>query len=142
MFTLKTKKIIDRQVRQISFLSLFFHDVEYVHGKDNVVRNALSRLEIVKTTELPTLRQWALDPQLQRIIANNSTTSLRLQPRDTPDGMLYSDFSTGNACLYVPSTHRRRVFNALHGQAHSGRRPIHYASSKRAMLFEKSGDWP
>ncbi|KAF0772627.1 Uncharacterized protein FWK35_00001963, partial [Aphis craccivora] len=92
-FSLKTETIIDR--RQ------FFHDVEYVHGKDNVVPDALSRLEIAETTELGTglgdLRQWSLDqtagPQLQHMIAD------------------------GNARLY-----RRRVFNVLHGQAHRGSR--------------------
>ncbi|KAL4135097.1 hypothetical protein QTP88_006753 [Uroleucon formosanum] len=97
MFTLKTEKII--YVRFL-FCRNFFHGVEYVHGKDNVVPDSLSRLEIAETTELPTVRQWALDQaadlQLQRIIANSLTTSLRLQPRDSPDGVLYSDFSMGS----------------------------------------------
>lgn len=126
MFTLKTEKIIDRQVRQISFLSQFLHGVEYVQGKDNVVPDALSRIEIAESTELPSLRQWARDqandPQLQRIITDNSASSLQLLPRTTPDGVLYADYSTGSARMYVPYKHRRLVFNALHGQAHGGYR--------------------
>jgi len=55
MFTLKTEKIIDRQVRQISFLSQFLHDIEHVHGKENLVPDALSRLEIAEIAELPPL---------------------------------------------------------------------------------------
>lgn len=124
MFTLKTEKIIDRQVRQISFLSQFLHGVEYVQGKDNVVSDALSRIEIAESTELPSLHQWARDqandPQLQRIITDNSASSLQLLPRTTPDGVLYADYSTCNARMYVPAKHRRLVFNALHGQAHGG----------------------
>jgi len=124
MFSLKAEKIVDRQVRQISFLSQFLSAVEHVRGDENVVPDALSRLEIAETTELPSLQQWsrdqADDPQLQHLIADGSTTSLRLQARDTGDGVLYSDYSTGNARLYVPDKHRRLVFNALHGQAHGG----------------------
>lgn len=126
MFTLKTEKIVDRQVRQISFMSQFFHDVEYVQGKDNTVPDALSRIEIAESTELPTLRQWALDqaadPQLQQIIADNTTSSLRIQPRESDDGVIYADYSTGSARMFVPFIHRRRVFTALHGQAHGGQR--------------------
>jgi hypothetical protein len=41
-----------------------------------------------------------------------------LQPRDSPDGKLYTDYSIDKARMYVPSIHRHRVFNGLHGQAH------------------------
>jgi cleavage and polyadenylation specificity factor subunit 1 len=98
-----------------------------VQGKDNVVPDALSRLEITENSALPSLGQWAIDqsnnPQLQDIIAGKQPSSLSLQPRTSPDGVLYSDFSTGNARMFVPAIHRRWVFNALHGQAHGGRRP-------------------
>lgn len=48
MFTLIAEKIIDRQVRLISYLSQFTHDVEHVQGSNNVIPDALSRLEVAE----------------------------------------------------------------------------------------------
>lgn len=57
MFSLKTEKIIDRQVRQISFLSQYLNRMDHIQGKENVVPDVLLRLKIVETRKLPTLRQ-------------------------------------------------------------------------------------
>jgi len=56
------------------------------------------------------------------MITDSSASSLRLLPRGSADGVLYDDYSTGNARMYVPAIHRHRVFDALHGQAHGGSR--------------------
>jgi len=86
----------------------------------------VSRIEIAETAALPTMQQWAADqaadPQLQQLISGATTSSLRLQPRVSVDGAIYADYTTGNARLFVPSVHRLRVFNALHGLAHGGNR--------------------
>jgi len=54
---------------QISFLSQFIHNIDHISGKDNTVLDELSTLEIINTTMLLDLRQWAIDqannPQLQ-----------------------------------------------------------------------------
>jgi len=44
MFTHKHEKYVDRQVRQISFLSQYIHAVEHIQGTDNIVPDALSGL--------------------------------------------------------------------------------------------------
>jgi len=127
MFTLKSEKTIDRQVRQISYLSQHIHDVVHIQGTNSVVPDALSRIEIAETsTDLPPMKQWATDQaadsQLQQLISGTATSSLRLQPRGSRDGVIYADYSTGNARMFVPSVLRRRVINALHGLAHGGNR--------------------
>lgn len=124
--TLNADKNTARRVRHIAFLSQFIHAVEHVREEQNIVPDALSRQEVAETrTNLPDLKQWSLDPtadiELQAIISDNAKSSLRLQPRATPNGILYADYSTGHARMYVPQVHRRNVFIALHGQAYGGR---------------------
>lgn len=46
MFTHRTGKNIDRQIRHISFLSQYVHTVELVLGVKNVVPDALLMLEV------------------------------------------------------------------------------------------------
>jgi len=54
----QTEKVIDRQVQQISFLSQFIQNVEYISDKENIVLySAVLILEIAETTTLPDLRQ-------------------------------------------------------------------------------------
>lgn len=74
MFTLKTDKIIDRQVQQISFLSQYIHGIEHVNGRDNVIPDVLSRLEVAALqNDLPDSRQWseaqAIDTELNTILS-------------------------------------------------------------------------
>lgn len=128
MFTLKTDKTVDRQVRQISFLSQYIGAVEHIQGAANVVPDALSRLETAAVQESGTdTDQWAADQaadvELQNILSGVTKSSLQLQPRNTSNGILYSDYSTGSARVYVPLVHRQSTFNTIHGQAHGGRRP-------------------
>lgn len=60
MFTLQADKIGDRQGRHISFLSQHIHDIEHIHGADNIVPGGRSRIKIA-ANELPTLQQWSDD---------------------------------------------------------------------------------
>lgn len=127
MFLHKTEKCIERQVRQISFLSQFIYDVEYVHGTDNVAPDVLSRFETAAIqVGLPDPRQWsqaqAKDAQLKRILSTPDKYSLHLRARDTPDGPIFTDFSIGTARTYVPAVYCRNVIDALHNIAHGGAR--------------------
>lgn len=125
MFTHKTEKCIDRQVRHISFLSQHIHSVEHVSGENNVVPDALSRWEVAETQELPSVKQWAADqstdPELQNLLSGTVKSSLQLQSRNTADGIIYMDYSTGKPRMFVPRVHRRKIFQSLHGQSHGGR---------------------
>lgn len=62
MFTYKTEKNIDRQIRQISFLSQYnIHTLKHVQCKENVVPGALSRFEVSASQVAPDLKQWSVD---------------------------------------------------------------------------------
>lgn len=145
MFTQKSEKYVDRQVRQISFLSQYIHTVEHVNGTDNVVSDALSRLEVANIQKgLPDQKQWseaqAADEQLQNILLGKIKCSLRLQPRETPHGPVFTDNTAGTARTYVPAMYRRGVFDALHGLAHGGRKATFRLVKERYCWPDMSRD--
>jgi len=128
IFTVKADKYGDRQLRQVSFIAQFVQQIEHVQGKENVVPDALSRLDVVTLStqlEMPDAKslaeEQAKDPELSRILGGELNSSLRFEPRETDAGTIYFDVSvTGRSRTYVPATLRRRVFDILHNQAHPG----------------------
>ncbi|KAL4098233.1 hypothetical protein QTP88_022877 [Uroleucon formosanum] len=114
----------DRAKLTIDALEITTHD--QIQGDKNVIPDALSRLETVTLhAQLPDFMTLSKDqdedPQLQRILNGTSTSSLRLEARDTGSGLVYFDTSaTGRSHTYVPATLRRRIFDILHNQAHPG----------------------
>lgn len=125
MFTQKSEKVNDRQIRQITFLSQFISHVEHLQGDKNIVPDALSRLEVsASQVMLPNLKQWSVDqandPELKEILSGATQSALKIEPRSTAEGIVYLYTSTKQPRMYVPLQHRRTVFDGLHGQAHGG----------------------
>ncbi|CAB3379534.1 Hypothetical predicted protein [Cloeon dipterum] len=114
-----------RQIRHLDFISQFSTDIRFVPGKDNLVADALSRIEIEAVEKLPvdfgTLAQAQLeDPELQELLKGG--TALQLQPVPIPDTNLtiICDSSTGRARPFLTRDFRFPAFSALHGLAHLG----------------------
>ncbi|XP_022162742.1 uncharacterized protein LOC111028413 [Myzus persicae] len=140
MFTQKTEKIIDRQIRQITFLSQYINHVEHLQGDKNIVPDALSRFEVsAMQVVLPDLKQWstdlANDPELKDILTGTTETALKIEPRSTAEGTIYPDTSTKQTRMYEPLQHRRTVFDGLRGQAHGG-------GSATSRLIKARYCWP
>lgn len=109
MFSHQSEKYVDRQVRQISFLSQYIHVIKNVHGTDNVVPDALSCLEVAALQDgYSNPHQWleaqAADAELRMISPILTKYAFRPQARDTPDGSIYIDFSTGTSVTATHST--------------------------------------
>ncbi|CAB3380153.1 Hypothetical predicted protein [Cloeon dipterum] len=114
-----------RQIRHLDFISQFSTDIRFVPGKDNLVADALSRIEIEAVEKLPvdfgTLAQAQNeDPELQELLKGG--TALQLQPVPIPDKNLtiICDSSTGRARPFLTRDFRFPAFSALHGLAHLG----------------------
>lgn len=122
-FTSRRDKCSPRQFRYLDFISQFSTDIQYVAGKNNVVADALSRVEDIRVPinyqELA--RAQNHDPELQKFLSDK-ITALKLQKVTAPDQNceIYCDFSTRNVRPFVSNTFRRTVFNALHGLSHPG----------------------
>nr|VZI27511.1 unnamed protein product [Spirometra erinaceieuropaei] len=113
------------EIRHLDFISQFSCDIQHVHGKENVVADALSRIEMVSTTTDAidfTLMAEAQrsDGELPQYRHENSSLRLQDVPLPTRTGTITCDLSTGHERPFVPATLRRRVFNALHNLSHPG----------------------
>lgn len=113
-----------RQQRHLAAISEFTTDVRHIAGRDNCVADALSRNVINSITAEISIDYAAMataqaeDPE----ISAYRTAVTNLQLEDVPFGpsalTLLCDISTGNARPVVPSSWRRRVFEAMHGLSH------------------------
>lgn len=111
-----------RQFRYLDFISQFTTDIRFVPGRDNIVADALSRVDELS---LPVDYQsialaQETDQELQSLLMSDS--SLRLKKmRLSENGIhVYCDISTANVRPYITPAHRRQVFNALHNLSHPG----------------------
>nr|VZI07627.1 unnamed protein product [Spirometra erinaceieuropaei] len=114
-----------REIRHLNFISQFSCDIQHVHGKENVVADALSRIEMASiTTDAIDFTLMAeaqrSDDELSQYRHENSSLRLQDVPLPTGTGTITCDLSTGHERPFVPATLQRRVFNALHNLSHPG----------------------
>lgn len=118
-----------RQARHLDYISQFTTVIRHVKGSDNVVADALSRIEInallTKTPpviDFPSMARAQLeDPQLQELWAHPPPSlSLEAIPLVMSNSSIICDTSTGTPRPVVPVTWRRTVFDSLHSLSHPG----------------------
>ncbi|BHF71885.1 hypothetical protein SprV_0401494600 [Sparganum proliferum] len=114
-----------REIRHLDFISHFSCDIQHVHGKENVVADALSRIQVNSVTSHAidfTLMADAqrTDDDLSHYRHTDSSLILRDVPLPTQAGTITCDISTGHDRPFVPATMRRQVFDTLHGLSHPG----------------------
>ncbi len=118
-----------RQARHLDFIAQFTSTIRHVSGTDNVVADALSRIETnaLLSGQPPQLdfaamaKTQATDPQIRALQSSPSST-LVVEPVALPDSTdpLYCDTSIGTQRPLVPQPWRRTVFNSLHSLSHPG----------------------
>ncbi|CAB0040714.1 unnamed protein product [Trichogramma brassicae] len=119
-FTLKKEKLPPIQLNQLSFISQFSTDIVYIKGAENVVADALSRVEAISSINYEELaRSQATDETLKSFI-NDPGTSLRLQKIELPGlrTSVYCDVSTGKQRPFLTAPFRRAAFDLIHGLNH------------------------
>lgn len=121
-FQQRKDKCSPRQFRHLDFISQFTTDLQHISGKDNVVADALSRIEeLVQPVDLESLAKSQItDIELKQILDGN--TSLKLTKMTIPGTLtsLYCDHSTQTTRPYVAAELRKQVFNSLHSLSHPG----------------------
>lgn len=146
-FQQKLDKASDRQLRQLDFISQFSTDIMYVKGENNIVADALSRINSINSINMPTpldsrtiQQQQELDEELTDLIEKNS--SLKLQKLTIePDVSIYCDIATGVVRPYIPGPLRKQAFDSVHGLAHpNGKITSHHLKQKYILscFSEKS----
>ena len=130
-FASSSQRWTARQQRHLAFVAEYTTDVRHVHGRDNTVADALSRIELsINPVTVPTysagldLLSMAKAQQEDVGIQAYRTGITRLVLADLPipgtNTTLLCDTSTGVARPIVPPAWRHAVFDSIHGLAHPG----------------------
>lgn len=126
-----------RQYRYLDFIAQFTTDIRHISGKDNVVADALSRIEELSIpVSLEALaRSQATDAELEKLLSDGS--ALQLQKMHIPGHQvpLYCDISTSVSRPFVTKNFRRQVFDSLHSLSHPG-------ANASAKLIAERFVWP
>lgn len=120
--TNREKSSSPRQYRYKDFISQFTTDIKYVPGPENVVADALSRVDevspVIDYQELA--RSQEEDPELQGLLQRGSTLKLKRMPIPGSSYKVYCDVTLQSPRPFVTVKFRRQVFDSLHGLSHPG----------------------
>lgn len=124
-FKQKPEKASPRQLRYLDFISQHTTDIRHISGKDNVIADALSRIEALS---MPSPLDYKLlqeeqqnDTELQQLLQSSNTgMELKLIQMLESDSKIYCDISTPAIRPYLTPSFKKNVFNTLHGLSHPG----------------------
>lgn len=120
------------------YISEFTSDIRYVSGKDNVVADALSRIESIQCPTTIGFAQVARAQeaeQLTQYYHPNSTVQFKPMFIPNCDKPLHCEVSTKHSRPYIPIQFRKLAFETIHNISHPGIR------STRKMVAQKYF-WP
>ena len=146
------------QQRHLAFIAEYTTDIRHIHGRDNAVADALSRVELISdpvcmSAHCPDLDLLGMakaqhgDSDVQ--VYRTSITRLVLADLPIPgtSTTLLCDTSTDVARAIVPLAWRRMVFDTIHGLAHPGIRTsrklvaahfVWHGMNKQVGIWEKT----
>ena len=133
-FTSRSNSASPRQIRQLNFIAQFSTDILHISGANNVVADALSRIQELNSEPAMSFETLAHaqknDSELQSLL-EDSNCSLQFQALQLqPQLQIFCDTSNSNKIRpYVPVVLRKQVFNLLHNLSHPGIR-----ASKKLIL--------
>lgn len=121
-FVQRREKLPPPQLNQLSFISQFTTDIRYIRGEDNVVADAMSRIDAVSLDNNYEMfaKAQETDKELADLQISGSSLQLSKVPIPGTDIVLTCDISTGKPRPFVTSALRRAVFNKLHNLSHPG----------------------
>lgn len=121
-FYKKAAQCSPRQFRHLDFIGQFTTDIRHVSGEDNVVADALSRVEGVGHTfdfEALAAAQRE-DEELQQYLEGDSTLLMKKIRIPGTDVAVFCDVSTQTARPFITQEFRKAAFDSLHQLSHPG----------------------
>jgi cleavage and polyadenylation specificity factor subunit 1 len=125
-----------RQQRHLAYVAEFTSDIRHVAGRDNQAADAMSRPPVAAVAPAPgeqidyadMAAQQSTCQATQQLAASSTLLVVRLELNGT---QLLCDVSTGTPRPLVPVAWQKRIFHALHGLAHPGKRATRRLVSSR-----------
>jgi len=148
-FNQRSDKATPRQLRHLSYIGQFTIQIIHISRKENVVADALSRLEpislpiIVSTDDLATAQEK--DKEFKQLLKTD-TSSLQLKKLRLEDSnkTLYCDVSQDEVRPYVPKELRKRILQMVHDLSHSSIKSTRKTITKRFIwptINKDVNDW-
>lgn len=119
----KNEKASPRQLRHLQYISQFSTDIRHINGKDNIIADAMSRIERVdamtQVIDYDLIAKAQInDDELKQL---RNSDSLQFKPCELSTGnILWCDISTNNIRPYIPQPFRKLVFSTVHNLSHNG----------------------
>lgn len=125
-----------RRIRQLDFISQYSTNIQHISGRDNIVADALSRIEQI---DMPSPINYAelakcqlSDQELIRLRDNKKLLFRNIKlPGSTKN--ISCDVSTGKNRPYLPEKFRRQVFDVIHGLSHPGKKTTRKMITQRYL---------
>lgn len=116
-------KASPRQRRHLDYIAQFSTDIHHISGDENVVADALSRIESISSNVI-NFHDMAIvqqsDTELRQLLTEDGNYELKLITLPNSEDKLYCDIHTGVIRPYVPESFRKDVFKNTHCLSHSG----------------------
>lgn len=122
-FQQRREKLPPAQLNQLGFISQFSTDIVHIKGDDNIVADAMSRIEVITLTDdyAALAEAQSVDNELVQLQNDSSLTIVPI-PIPGTDINIMCDTSTGKPRPYLPASFRRAAFQRLHNLSHPGAR--------------------
>lgn len=110
------------QFKRLEYIAQFTSDIRHVAGTNNVVADALSRVESISESVSIAELVEAQKADEELAMLQKEPGALKLSRFHCPDTnlLVLCDVSTGSVRPIVPKSLRIKVFNSLHNLAHPG----------------------
>ena len=121
-FDQNLEKATPRQLRHLQYIAEFSTDIRHISGKENIVADAMSRINTIVTPSMLNYRELAKqqeDDDLEVLKSSKSMKIVKTNLVNMPCD-LFCDISTGMARIYIPKSFRQETFRIVHSLSHPG----------------------
>lgn len=136
-----------RRERQLHFISQFCSRISYIKGEENIVADALSRLEEIQCPTSIDYRQLSIDQENDEELKQlKKQVNLKFGQVSLPglDKPITCELSTETPRPYLPVTYRYAAYQAQHGLCHPGVRTTRKQISSKFFwpsMNKEVGQW-